>query len=477
MKKILGKPRDLPSVEALANEECLAGLRADYGAILVTDSARAVIDEARDILSFGQKGVKGGEGGESISVDVLLSRVVERVEAVMGGGLRKVINATGTVLHTNLGRSVLCDEALRKVALACASYTDLEFDIGRGARGERDSFSVSLIKQLTGCAEASIVNNNAAALLITLNTLAEGREVIISRGELIEIGGSFRLPDIIAKSGCILREVGTTNRTHAADYVKAIGEKTALILKVHTSNYTIEGFTSEVGLKELVSIGAKYNVPVVEDLGSGALLDLTAYGLPHEPLVSESIRAGAGCVTFSGDKLLGGPQAGLIAGNMDLVERIRKNPLKRSLRAGKLTLAALEETLKLYLTPSRLQERLPALRLMTRPVDEIEAMAEKAADIINKDKGAGLNATVEEASSVIGGGSLPGRTLPTMVVSIRGGMGPAALYRAFLEARPPLLPVLGRISKDSFILDARTVLDEGEFLSAISTIVTRIKGG
>jgi len=469
MKKILTEPRDLPSVEVLARDKRLAALRENYGACLVTDSARAVIDEARAVLSNKKK---GGEGG-AITSEKLFGEVAKRAEAVMGGGLREVINATGTVLHTNLGRSVLSEEAAAKVSLACSSYTDLEFDIDKGARGERDSYSVSLIKRLTACAEASVVNNNAAALLITLNTLAEGREVIISRGELIEIGGSFRLPDIIKKSGCILREVGTTNRTHTADFINAIGENTALILKVHTSNYTIEGFTSEVGLKELVGIGAKHDIPVVEDLGSGALIDLTAYGLPHEPLVSESIGAGAGCVTFSGDKLLGGPQAGLIAGSSELVEKIRKNPLKRSLRAGKLTLSALEETLKLYLNPEKLAERLPALRLMTRPLDEIEAVAQKAAELINNKDGTALKASVEGGNSVIGGGSLPGRELPTRVVAVRGKKSPAALHRAFLNASTP---VLGRINKDSFILDVRTVLDEKLFLSAIGKVLCRLKG-
>ncbi|MFQ5354767.1 MAG: L-seryl-tRNA(Sec) selenium transferase, partial [Thermodesulfobacteriota bacterium] len=356
--------------------------------------------------------------------------------------------------------------------LAGSTYTDLEFDIKTGKRGERDSYSVSLIKRLTGCEEASVVNNNAAALLITLNTLAEGREVIISRGELIEIGGSFRLPEIIEKSGCILREVGTTNRTHAADYVNAIGENTALILKVHTSNYTIEGFTSEVGLKELVSIGAEQGLPVVEDLGSGALLDLKAYGLPHEPLVGESLRAGAGCVTFSGDKLLGGPQAGLIAGSRVLVERIRKNPLKRSLRAGKLSLAVLEETLKLYLNPEKLQDRLPALRLMTRPVEEIEEIAEKAAEIITKaGVGASLSAKVEAGSSVIGGGSLPGRTLPTRVVSIKG-VSSTRLQKAFLHGSPP---IIGRISNDAFILDPRTIIKREKFYSALKDVLSGLK--
>lgn len=471
MKKIITKPRDLPSVEAFSRDEALAGLRSRYGAPLVTEAARIVIDEAREAI-VGEGAASLGVGVE-ITPESLSDLVIKRAESLMEGGLTEVINATGTVLHTNLGRAVLCKEALLRIALAGGGYTDLEFDIDKASRGERDAYSVSLIKRLTGCEQASVVNNNAAALLITLNTLAESREVIISRGELIEIGGSFRLPEIIKKSGCILREVGTTNRTHAADYKNAIGENTALILKVHTSNYTIEGFTSEVSLKELVSIGAEFKIPVVEDLGSGALLDLRAYGLPHEPLVSESLSAGAGCVTFSGDKLLGGPQAGLIAGSSEIVDAIRKNPLKRSLRAGKLNLAALEETLKLYLDPERLKERLPSLRLMTRPLPEIEEIAVKAAGIINEaGSGASLKAEVIKDSSIIGGGSLPGRKLQTIVVALKGQLSPSSLMRAFLGGRPP---VLGRINKDAFILDARTILDPDKFYSILRDILSGIK--
>ncbi len=460
----LTSPRELPSVEALTQDKALEGAKTLYGAAFVTYEARRVLEEAREAL-------RGGRGG--ISAEDLPRRVLERMNAILSGGIRPVINATGTVLHTNLGRSILADEAVCKAALAGSSYTDLEFDIGRGARGERDAFSVSLIKRLTGCEEASVVNNNAAALLITLNTLAEGKEVIISRGELIEIGGSFRLPEIIEKSGCVLREVGTTNRTHAADYRSAIGADTALILKVHTSNYTIEGFTSDVGLRELAAIGKEHGIPVVEDLGAGALVDLSAYGLPREPLVSESIAAGADAVTFSGDKLLGGPQAGLIAGKRETVARIRKNPLKRALRCGKQTLSALEETLKLYLNPERLPESLPSLGLMTRPVEEIEAVARRAAEVINSEKGAGIRAEVADGRSVIGGGSLPGRTLASKVVSMESDAGAAALQRAFLRSDPP---VIGRIHKDAFILDPRTVLDEEELMEALKETLQALAG-
>ncbi len=465
--RILSEPRDLPSVEALVRDRTLSEARARYGTRLLTEAVREALDRARSAL-------KGGGGGGVVTLEAIVSSVTRGLEDLLSGGIRPVINATGTVLHTNLGRAVLAEEAIRGAERAGSAYTNLEFDVDKGARGERDGFCVSLIKRLTGCEEASIVNNNAAALLITLNTLAEGREVIISRGELIEIGGSFRLPEIIKKSGAIIREVGTTNRTHRADYEGAMNERTALILKVHTSNYIIEGFTSEVGLRELAALGAERGIPVVEDLGAGALIDLTDLGLPREPLVSESLGAGAHVVTFSGDKLLGGPQAGLIAGKAHVVGRIRKNPMKRALRCGKLTLAALEETLKLYLDPERLPGHLPALGLMTRGLEQINAMAERAVDIMGSDGKAGIKAAVEDGESVIGGGALPGRFLPTRVVVMTGGPGAAKIQRAFLDGRPP---VVGRIHRDAFILDPRTVLDEGGFLSAIEEVLERLDTG
>ncbi len=452
---VLRGPRDLPSVEALSQSPLLGEARELHGADFVTSEARAVLEEAREAL-------RRGEG--PIMAEDLPRRVLGRMEAILKGGLGPVINATGTILHTNLGRSVLSDEAICKSAMAGAAYTSLEFETVRGGRGERDAFSAGLLCRLTGAESACVVNNNAAALLITLNTLAEGKEVIISRGELVEIGGSFRLPEIIEKSGCILREVGTTNRTHPEDYLGAIGGDTALILKVHRSNYTIEGFTKEVSLRDLVAIGREHGLPVVEDLGAGALVDLGRFGLPPEPLVSGSIGAGVDAVTFSGDKLLGGPQSGLIAGKASILERVRKNPLKRALRCDKLCLAALEETLKLYLNPEALPTHLPPLGLMVRPLEDIEDLAVRAADLINSHESAGLTARVCPAKSVIGGGSLPGRSLPTMVVAIEGGPGPILLHKAFLSATPP---VVGRISKDAFVLDPRTVLDEEEFLGAI----------
>ncbi|MBI5344873.1 MAG: L-seryl-tRNA(Sec) selenium transferase, partial [Deltaproteobacteria bacterium] len=311
------------------------------------------------------------------------------------------------------------------------------------------------MRRLTRAEASCVVNNNAAAVLITLNTLAEGKEVIISRGELIEIGGSFRLPEIIKKSGCILREVGTTNRTHEKDYAGAVNANTALIFKAHRSNYTVSGFTSEVDLKGLVEIGRRHGLPVVEDLGSGALLDLAAWGLPYEPVVGERVEIGADVVTFSGDKLLGGPQAGLIAGKKQVIDRIKSNPLKRALRADKLTLAALEATLRLYLNPDKLGKKLPALKAMTRSLDDIEEAADKAASLLKNALGRDFTVAVLDTASQIGGGSLPGHDLPTKAVAItHKSIGPEKIYRMFLGNDTP---IAGRVHKEMFLLDMRTV--------------------
>ncbi|MCR4286940.1 MAG: L-seryl-tRNA(Sec) selenium transferase, partial [Deltaproteobacteria bacterium] len=395
--------------------------------------------------------------GEAVDISeaALAGFALEKLKALSSPSIVRVVNATGTVLHTNLGRAVLCSDAIEAAALSASNPVNLEFDISTGKRDERDLRVSALINRLTGAEDSSVVNNNAAAVLITLNTLAEGKEVIISRGELIEIGGSFRLPDVIKKSGCVMKEVGTTNRTHASDYSDAITPQTALLLKAHTSNYTISGFTSEVSLKELVTIGKKSGIPVVEDLGSGTLVDLREYGLPYEPVVSESIAAGADIVTFSGDKLLGGPQAGIIAGKKHIIEKIRSNPLKRALRADKLTLSALEATLRLYLNKETLAQKLPVLRAMTKPLEEIEANAVMAADMLKKSLGHGFTVEVTDSESVVGGGSLPGRNLATKVVRLtHKTIRPDEIYMMFLRASPP---VVGRVSNDSFLLDLRTV--------------------
>ncbi|MEK6758432.1 MAG: L-seryl-tRNA(Sec) selenium transferase [Deltaproteobacteria bacterium] len=441
--------RQIPGVDELLKDPHLSAPVYEYGAGIVTEAVRKGLDELRS-------GVLGGSVSE-VAEGGIIAMVLSNIASLTRPSLRKVINATGTIIHTNIGRAVLSTEAADAVRTAALCNTNLEFDLATGERGERDTHLEELIKRLTGAEAATVVNNNAAAVLLTLNTLAESREVIISRGELIEIGGSFRLPEIIKKSGCVMREVGTTNRTHQADYLGAITPDTALIFKAHTSNYRVVGFTAGVYLSELALLAKKHGIPVVEDLGSGSLIDLASYDLPDEPVAGESIRAGADIVTFSGDKLLGGPQAGIIAGKKVLIDLIRRNPLKRAVRADKLTLAGLEATLRLYLDPARLALRLPTLRYMTRGVGEIEAVALKAAELLGPFLGEGYTISVEPGESVVGAGAMPGRHIPTKVIAVsHAAYGPDKIAAMFLSAKTP---ILGRIYRDRFILDMRTIDD------------------
>jgi L-seryl-tRNA(Ser) seleniumtransferase len=349
----------------------------------------------------------------------------------------------------------------------------LEFDLESGGRGERDDHLRELLCELTGAEDATVVNNNAAAVLLTLNTLAKGKEAIVSRGELIEIGGAFRMPDIMARAGARLMEVGTTNRTHKKDYVGALGPKTGLILKVHTSNYRIEGFTKEVGAHELAELARKHRVPLVNDLGSGTLIDLKPYGMGHEPTVAEAVAEGAGVVTFSGDKLLGGPQAGFIVGRRDLIEKINRNPMKRALRVDKVRLAMLEATLKLYRDPDRLAQRLPTLRMLSRKRSEIAAQAQRLLPQLAKRLEQCFSAEVCECVSQIGSGSLPSETLPSAGLAIaplaaRGAGRALAGLAAALRALP--VPVIGRIENQRLILDLRCLEDEAGFAASLTTL-------
>jgi L-seryl-tRNA(Ser) seleniumtransferase len=430
----------LPSVDRLLQRRESEALIAGHGRPAVTDAIRAVLAEIRS------------EPPPSPDSDVILDRVAQRLEAEARASLRPVFNLTGTVLHTNLGRAQLPEEAIDAMAAAARNPVNLEYDLAAGRRGERDAHVERLLCRLTGAEAATVVNNNAAAVLLVLNTLAARKEVPTSRGELIEIGGAFRLPDIMARSGCRLREVGTTNRTHLPDYAEAIGPKTGVVLKVHTSNYAIQGFTSSVPEKDLALLCRDRGVPFAVDLGSGTLLDLSRFGLPHEPTPAEALGHGADLVTFSGDKLLGGPQAGIIAGRAALVQKIRRNPLKRALRVDKITLAALGAVLRLYSDPDRLPARLPTLRLLTRPVSEIRGLAERLCPLIERK----LQTEVQviDCESEIGSGALPTQRLPSAGLAIRPGTAKTA---AAFRSLP--IPVIGRLQDGAFILDLRCLED------------------
>jgi L-seryl-tRNA(Ser) seleniumtransferase len=444
----------LPSVDRVLQHGASTALVARHGRAAVTDAVRRVLAELR--------AAKTPEVG---GPDVILTRAAERLERDAQPSLRPVFNLTGTVVHTNLGRAQLPEEAIEAMAAAARDPVNLEYDLETGKRGERDAHVEEILCRLTGAEAATVVNNNAAALLLALSTLAARREVPVSRGELIEIGGSFRLPELMARSGCRLREVGTTNRTHLADFSDAVGPRTGLVLKVHASNYAIEGFTAAVPEADLARLCRERKLPFVVDLGSGTLIDLRRFGLPHEPTAAESLAQGADLVTFSGDKLLGGPQAGIIVGRADLLARIRRNPLRRALRVDKLTLAALGAVLRLYLDPDRLAERVPVLRVLARSGGEIRAMAGRLRPLV--EKVLGKKSTVETivCESQIGSGALPTQRIASAGLAIRpGGDRVAAAFR-----RLPV-PVIGRIHQGAFILDLRCLQDEAGFAAQLNQL-------
>ena len=434
--------RALPSVDRF--------LRGEGAALVATHGRTAVDDALRALLAEVRSGVEPPAD--------YAAALAARLDAP--SALRPVFNLNGTVLHTNLGRALLAEEAVAAAVAAMREPSALEMNLETGRRGERDSHLRGLLRELTGAEDATVVNNNAAAVLIALNTIGAGREAIVSRGELIEIGGAFRMPDIMAQAGVRLREVGTTNRTHAGDYRAAIGPETGLLLKVHPSNYRIEGFTAEVAASDLFAIAGEAGLPLVNDLGSGTLVDLRAFGLAREPTVREAA-ARADLVTFSGDKLLGGPQAGFVVGRADLIEAINRNPLKRVLRLDKIRIAAIEATLRLYRDPDRLAERLPTLRLLARPAAEIAAQAARLAPLV----AACLGIAVEPwpCASQIGSGALPVETIPSAGLRLVGD-DPEALA-ARLRAGPR--PILGRIERGAVVLDLRCLSDEAGFLAAL----------
>ena len=429
----------LPSVDRVLL--AAPGLIAEYGRSLVLEAVRAILAKRRG-------------AGEEAEVPDIIAAAETALAALTAKSQRRVFNLTGTVLHTNLGRAPLPEEAIEAAAEAMRSPTSLEYELDSGKRGERDDHIAQWLTRLTGAEAALAVNNNAGALVLALNALAAGRETIVSRGELIEIGGAFRLPDIMARAGTTLREVGTTNRTHLRDFAAAIGPETGLILKVHTSNYEIQGFTAAAPTPRLAELARQHKIPLVEDLGSGTLVGLERWGLPHEPTVAEALKAGADLVTFSGDKLLGGPQAGLIVGRKDLIATLARNPLKRALRLDKIRLAALEAVLRLYADPDRLASRLPTLRLLARPRDEIAALAARVAAVIP-------GAAVVETRSQIGSGALPVSLLPSAGIAL-SPEGSAEALAARLRALP--IPIIGRIEGGKVILDLRCLEDEAGFI-------------
>ncbi|HYA43318.1 MAG TPA: L-seryl-tRNA(Sec) selenium transferase [Syntrophobacteraceae bacterium] len=409
--------RQIPGVDTLLEMEPVRDALCRHPRRLVLDAIHGELDETR-------KRILQAQGAVPVLVDPIeIARsIAQRADRLAAFTLLPVINATGIVIHTNLGRSLLSKEAVERLQAVCSGYNNLEYDLRLGERGSRYVHAEAILRELTGSEAALVVNNNAAAVFLVLNTLAAGREVIVSRGQLVEIGGSFRIPDVMSASGAILKEVGTTNRTHLKDYVSAITERTALLLKVHTSNYRIVGFTKEVSLDEMVALGRERCLPVVEDLGSGCFIDLGPFGLHGETTVQETVRAGADLVTFSGDKLLGGPQAGIIVGGKDLIEKCRKNPLTRALRVDKMTLAALEATLRLYRDQRQAVEKIPTLRMMALSPEELKGRAEELASAIEgADRRGALKIEVRPAFSQVGGGSLPAQNLPTFVVAVQSG--------------------------------------------------------
>ena len=464
----------MPAVERVIASADAQPLIAQYGRTQVLDAIRAAQDAWRRDVQAGTFAHENKDI-EPFALERVIAAAAQRLADRAQSRLRPVFNLTGTVLHTNLGRALLPDEAVKAVVQALTQPANLEFDLASGKRGDRDDLIDALICELTGAEAATVVNNNAAAVLLLLSALATRKEVVVSRGELVEIGGAFRIPDIMSRAGARLREIGTTNRTHLKDYEAAINARTALLMKVHCSNYAISGFTKSVELDELAPLARRHGLPVAVDLGSGTLVDLAQWGLPAEPTVRATIEAGADLVTFSGDKLLGGPQAGLIVGRKDMIAKIKKHPLKRALRVGKLTLAALEPVLRLYRAPEFLQERLTTLRLLTRPAMEIQEAAQRVLSPLQRALGETYAANIEPMFSQIGSGALPVDVLPSSGLVVRhagkGGSGRALLkLERALYSLPR--PVIGRIADDALRMDLRCLesADESAFVAQLAEL-------
>ena len=459
------KLRDLPGVDDLMRHADGAALVARFGRADAADAIRAAVSGLRMALRSGVD--------VDVSREAVTAEAGRRLAARDRSALRPLFNLTGTVLHTNLGRALLAEPAIAATVDAMGSAVALEYDLDTGQRGERDDHVRHLLREVTGAEDATVVNNNAAAVLLVINTFAAGREAVVSRGELVEIGGSFRIPELMTQAGARLREVGTTNRTHPHDYTGAFGADTGLVMKVHTSNYRIEGYTKEVVAPELAVLARAAGVPFCNDLGSGTLVDLSRWGLRHEPTVREAVAEGADLVTFSGDKLLGGPQAGFVVGTREAVARVNRNPMKRALRVDKLRLAALEATLKLYRDPDRLAETLPTLRLLARPEGEIAALAHRVREPLAEVLAPDYAVAAQPCRSQIGSGALPVDTIPSFGLAIRpagGSRGGDSLGRLATALRALPRPVVGRVSEGALMLDLRCLEDEAGFIDAVRAL-------
>lgn len=468
VKEIL---REIPSVdEVLKSPLCQEWLK--------THPRSLVLKAIRDILRLKRESILAGANPAAsrvLSFDTIFSEIENTLNDLSSFKLRPLINATGIIIHTNLGRSILDEVVIRNMEGIAKRYSNLEYDIEKGERGKRHAHLEEILRTLTDSESSVIVNNNAAAVLLVLNSMAQEKEVIISRGELIEIGGSFRIPEVMERSGAVLREVGTTNKTHLRDYEGAINERTALLLKVHTSNYRVLGFASDVSLQDMVFLGQKRGIPVMNDLGSGCIIDLKKYGIYGEPTVKEVLKSGVDIVTFSGDKLLGGPQAGIILGKAVYIDRIRKNPLARAVRIDKLSLSAMEVTLREYLDEERAVKKIPTLRMLTQPLKDIAKRAKKIERLL-KNVNALFKVKVMQDSSQAGGGSLPLLNLPTFVVALSPAVqGSQFSVNDFEERlRKGERPVIARIKDDALLLDARTIQD-GEIKELVDSVKVALK--
>ncbi|MEX0941744.1 MAG: L-seryl-tRNA(Sec) selenium transferase [Pseudomonadales bacterium] len=459
--------KSIPSIDRLLNSSTGKSLISIYGHDRVRDILREQVAQLR-------KAVETEATPRPTDLNAILASAQRKLEASSTASLKPVLNLTGTILHTNLGRAPLPEEAIAGIAAVASGASNLEFDLATGKRGDRDDHVADLLTEITGAEAVTLVNNNAAAVLLTLNTLAKDKEVPVSRGELVEIGGSFRIPEIMARAGCYLTEVGATNRTHLTDYKRMLGEHTGLVMKVHTSNYEIKGFTSVVPERDLADLTHAHGLPFVIDLGSGTIIDLTRFGLPFEPTVQQALGDGADLVTFSGDKLLGGPQVGIIAGRRDLIDQIKSNPMKRALRVDKMTLAALYEVVKLYRDPASLVTRLPALRLLTRASADIKHLAECLLEPMATSLSTIARVEVAATESQVGSGALPTSVLPGYSLAITPLDHTDASLQVIARAFRKLpVPVLGRIHAGQLFFDLRTLEDPTALLSQLDALEPR----